>query len=100
VSNVRWTSRTAFWEEADRLPKSRKRVFDAIMSWWGGPGPSIEDLAQRTGMKESSVCGRVNELKEAGLISESDPKHNRSGKMALTYRIASVREQTPREELF
>ena len=92
---IRWTSRLALATEIDRLPRSRRVVYDAIRAWdpaISGPGPSIEDIAARTGMKEHSVSGRVNELKRAEAIAEGPLKLNNSGKQAMTYIAIGYRE--------
>ena len=92
---IRWTSRLSLATEVDRLPKSRRAVYAAIRDWnpaSDGPGPSIEDIATRTGMKEHSVSGRVNELKHGRVIAEGPLKLNNSGKHAMTYIALGYRE--------
>jgi hypothetical protein len=62
---IRWSSRLSLATEADRLDGLRLEVYAAIKAWdpvKDGPGPTREQLAERLGRKESSICGRVNEL--------------------------------------
>lgn len=85
---IRWTSRLALATEVERLPRSRRLVYDAVRKWdpvIDGPGPSIEDIARITGLKEHSVSGRVNELKKVEALAEGPIKRNGSGKNAMTY---------------
>lgn len=92
---IRWTSRLALANEVENLPRSRKAVYDCIRDWdpaTRGAGPSIEDIAGETGMKEHSVSGRVNELKKAGAVAEGPLKTNLSGKQAMTYIAIGFRE--------
>lgn len=96
---VAFTSRLSFSAVQSQLSGQRLRVYDAVR-WWNpatrGPGPSIEDIAAVTGLKESSVCGRVNELTDPDRYSGETPlifgpikQNDATGKRAKTY-IARV----------
>lgn len=92
---IRWTSRLSLAQEVARLPRSRRLVYECIRDWdpvLHGPGPSIEDVAARTGLKEHSVSGRVNELKKADAVAEGPLKVNASGKKAMTYIAIGFRQ--------
>lgn len=63
--NIRWTSRLSLAQELPRLKGLRLEVYSAIKAWnpaTDGPGPTREQLAEKLGRKESSICGRVSEL--------------------------------------
>lgn len=92
---IRWTSRLALAQIEQDLRGLRLEVYLAIKRWDPadhGPGPSIEDLARVLKRKESSICGRLAELKEVEAIEEAPLKVNRSGKEAMTYRALAYRE--------
>lgn len=85
---VRLTSIAALEAAKSSLGGVRGEVYQAIGCWdtlKDGPGPSIEDLADRLNRKESSICGRISELRKAGLIEEGPLKENSSGHAAMTY---------------
>jgi len=95
---IRYTSRISLLEEIPNLPASRARVYDTVYRWLGKVGPSIEDIADHLNMKESSVCGRVNELKKSGALEEGEIKKNSTGKKAMTYVACVYREpEDPRQ---
>lgn len=101
---ISWTSRIGYASVQATLSRSRLAVWKAIRDWacvnaTGQPGPTIEDLAQILPMKESSVCGRVNELREIGAIEDGPLWRNRTGKSAKTYRAVVYREppRVPRQ---
>lgn len=102
---VAYTSRLAYQEVQESLVGCRRRVWQAIRDWRqmhvNQPGPTIEDLAQVTGLKECSVCGRLNELRDLGAVEDGPLWTNRSGKRAKTYRALVYRpepaESAPRQ---
>jgi hypothetical protein len=76
---VRYTSVLALSQIVRDLGGLQREVYQAIKDWniaTQGPGPSIEDLHVVLRKKESSICGRVNELKKAGCIVEGPMKVN------------------------
>ena len=92
---IRITSRIALADIAHRLTGLRLEVYTAIRAWdpvKRGPGPSIEDLAKLLHRKESSICGRLAELKAAEVIAEGPIKENQSGKRAITYVALEYRD--------
>jgi len=95
---IRWTSRLALAQIVAQMPNSRLKVYNCILNWPGAEGPSIEDIAVATGMKESSVCGRVNELKKCYAIEEGLLKVNGSGKKAMTYIACKYQEPDGRAQ--
>ena len=95
---IAFTSRTALAAVIAALVPSRRAVYDAIAAWepaLHGPGPSIEDIARKVAMKESSVCGRVNELLTAEAIELAPVKTNATGHTAKTYRALVYKEFSP-----
>lgn len=94
---VRWTSRLAYREEIERLTGQREIVYACIRDWpIPSSRPSIEDIADHLDMRVASVCGRLGELKELGLIVEGTTKHSKTtGKTVNTYLIATYQEQAP-----
>lgn len=62
------------------MPTARAKVFQAVADC-GDRGATREEIAELTGMKLSSVCGRVKELLDAAEIDESPtPRTGSSGK--------------------
>lgn len=94
---IRWTSRLAYSQELIKLSGRRLQVYQAIRDWPHHiPGPSIADLAETTGLKECSVCGRVSELRKLNCIAEGPLKRNEdTGKSAMTYLAIGYQEQQP-----
>lgn len=91
-----FTSRIALASLENELSGLRLEVYTAIRSWPANPGPSIEDLATTLGRKESSICGRINELREAGAIEDAPIKTSpTTGKPQKTYRALVYREPDP-----
>lgn len=93
---VSWTSRLSLAKLADELAGRKLEVYAAIRKWdpvVDGPGPSIEDLAEVTGRKESSICGRLADLSDLGLISRGPLKTNSTGKEAMTYLAIAWKEE-------
>jgi hypothetical protein len=60
---------------APRTPHLQTIVLQAIDALHGG---SIEQIAEHTGLKVSTVCGRVGELKILSKIKEADFTHRSS----------------------
>lgn len=61
----------------DRAPTLRERVLGYIRSRTRIPamgGATIEEIAAALDMKQSTVCGRVDELRKLGLIEDSGTK--------------------------
>jgi hypothetical protein len=94
---IAYTSRAALAAIVADLVGRQREVYDVIRNWddVAAPGPSIEDVAAELGCKESSVCGRVNELIAAGAIQCGPFKLNRTGHAAKTYRALVFREYSP-----
>lgn len=92
-----WTSRLAYHQEIERLTGLRHTVYRCIRDWQIPSNlPSIEDIADHLDMRVATVCGRLGELKEAGLIEEGEPKHSKTtGKKVKTYLVAPYREKPP-----
>ncbi|MEM0967652.1 MAG: hypothetical protein AAGJ81_16005 [Verrucomicrobiota bacterium] len=85
---TQWTSRLSIAQLEEELSGRRLEVYSAIRAWdplIDGPGPSIEDLAEKTGRKESSICGRLAELRHDNLVVPGPLKQNSTGKEAMTY---------------
>ncbi|MDX2110603.1 MAG: hypothetical protein SFY80_10220 [Verrucomicrobiota bacterium] len=100
---VAYTSRVSYLAVQNGLNRSRRRVWEAIRDWTPSfndteqPGPTIEDLAKLTGMKECAICGRVNELREDyGAIEDGPTWTNRTGKHAKTYRAIVYKSEPPK----
>lgn len=90
---IAWSSRISYLHVQAELSGKRREVYLAIRDWPGDEGPTIEDLADTLSMKECSICGRVNELRdECGAIEDAPMKMNRTGKLAKTYRAIVYRE--------
>ena len=95
---IAFTSRLGLAQITADLNGRRREVYTCIAEWPAGAqgaGPSIEDIAARLGIKESSVCGRVHELRAAGAIEDAPLKTNASGNQAKTYRALAYREYQP-----
>ena len=91
---IQYTSRVAFKMIADDLSGLRQEVYEAIKAWpYDKPGPSIEDLAEVLQRKESSMAGRVHELKQLKLIVEAPMKINASLSPAMTYRAIVFKDE-------
>jgi hypothetical protein len=104
---ISYTSRAALAQIIGDLIGRQREVYDAIANWISSDspesgtdperseGPSIEDVAAKLGIKESSVCGRVNELLAAGAIECGPFKTNRTGHQAKTYRALVFKPYSP-----
>lgn len=74
-TNVSQTSLAAYWamRDAGELPDKERLVYYALAKH----GPlTREQIAQRTGMKEGSACGRVNQLVEKGILVHHSYRQN------------------------
>lgn len=74
--------------ESGRTSKRRAEIFRAIKFY---PGKTRGELAEITGLRLSTICGRVNELMKAGAVIE-DParKCSTSGRSAHPLRAVEV----------
>jgi DNA-binding Lrp family transcriptional regulator len=90
-TNVHENSLASIWalRDAGELPEKERIVYEALRQH----GPlTREQIAQRTGMKESSSCGRVAGLMEKGLIEPAGVRRNPvTGKSNEVVRIATHR---------
>lgn len=84
--SVAFTSRLSYLAIQEELAGLQREVWAAVRDWPAGAGPSIAELAVRLGRKESSICGRVNELRRAGAIEDGPLKMGGCGKQVKTYR--------------
>lgn len=69
MSNVNKTSLAAYWSErtGGRIESRQAQVLDNLNI--DGPATRAE-LARRTGLRLSCICGRVNELLSKKLVEE------------------------------
>jgi len=99
MSNIAYTSRLSYLATQAQISGKRREVYDAIRDWTGGGQPCNDDLAEVTGLRLGSVCGRVNELKKLGAIEEAPVKTSPvTGHPVKTYRAVVYRQATPRTE--
>ncbi|MCW8128945.1 MAG: hypothetical protein KIS92_01045 [Planctomycetota bacterium] len=77
----------------DKAPALRTRVLEYVRTCSRIPamsGATIEEIAEATGIKQSSVCGRIDELKKLNLIFESDLRRaTRAGVKAKVWRAVT-----------
>lgn len=71
--NVSTTSREAYQEHKDagKVGLQAQRILTSMIE---GQGYSRRELARAMGIELSSVCGRVNELLQIGLLAEGEPR--------------------------
>lgn len=71
--SVSTTSREAYKEHRDtgKLGQQAQRILTAMID---GQGYSRRELARAMGLELSSVCGRVNELLQVGLLVEGEAR--------------------------
>lgn len=71
--SVSTTSSDAYKEHRDtgKLGQQAQRILTAMID---GQGYSRRELARAMGLELSSVCGRVNELLQAGLLVEGESR--------------------------
>ena len=113
--NIRWTSRLSLSQELPRLTGLRLEVYTAIKAWnpaTDGPGPTREQLAEKLGRKESSICARIKELlgnrykkDESGFFPElvcielgpivQNPKTGKSAETFIALEYREERIETP-----
>lgn len=92
---IAYTSRLALKEELPKLSACRARVYAAIAEA-PEPGLCIAEIAVATRMKESSVCGRIDELRELGCIMDGPLKAAPiTGKTVKTYIALEWKEGAP-----
>lgn len=109
---IAYSSILAFRElvaDAERRNGQRWKIYCAIRTLEEiGLTPSREDVAKKTGMRLSSVCGRVNEMIAEGLLERGPMKTQEvvPGKptevetlKAVVYRTANPKENL-QPELF
>src|SRR5690349_11604754 len=58
-------------QDVERHEGQKSAVYRFIRDWNDYPGPSREDVARGTGLRLASVCGRVKELIDSGIIEKS-----------------------------
>lgn len=93
---IAYTSRLSLKSELPKLRGLRARVYDAIANADAeGPGPCISELAVKLGMKEGSVCGRINELRVLECIQDGPVKVGPCGKEVKTYVALAWRADDP-----
>jgi hypothetical protein len=97
---IAFTSRISYFEVQQTLSRSRLDVWTAIRDYkfqtlTGQAGPTIEDLSKILPMKECSICGRINELRDLGAIEDGPLWVNRTGKPAKTYRAIVYQASPP-----
>jgi hypothetical protein len=84
---IAYTSRIGYRAIQEDLRGLQREVWEAIRTWpHPHIGPSIEDLARKLGRKESSICGRIAELRAAGTIEDAPLKMGGCGVEVKTYR--------------
>ena len=82
------TSRAAYQPET-RAPQERA-VLEYIVTH---PGCTREEVAQGLNIKESSVCGRVDALKKAGIVKLHGQKFTSTGSIGkCLYAVAQQEE--------
>lgn len=108
---IAWSSRLALKNllaDLERHHGQRHQVYLAVKDWYGSPGPSREDIARITGFRLTSVCGRVSELLQQGILErgplkfqEVVPGHPQQVETlrAIVYRDPP-RQVSPQLELF
>lgn len=89
------TSRTAYHAKRDALRKRRAQVLAIIRDWSGsGPGPTTAEIADRLGVPDNQISGRVTELLGEDLILIAGRKFNpKSGVRARAYTVPRSNEQ-------
>lgn len=90
--SVAFTSRIALKSIHEELSDLQRAVWEAIRDWSADEGPAIQDLASHLRRKEASICGRINELREAGAIQDGPLKMGGCGKSVKTYQALVWRE--------
>ncbi len=91
---IAYTSRLALSEELPKLQGKRLEVYAAIFA--ASSELCIAEIATRTGLKECSVCGRINELRELGCIQDGPLKVSpETGKTVKTYIALQWRPDAP-----
>ena len=76
--------------------KSRGRQEAAVLGYIQGAGImgyTREEIARWTGLKESSVCGRVNALIKQGLVYEAGHRFTSTGRHAAILRAVPEQQE-------
>ena len=102
---IAFTSRLGYLSVQRNISGQKRAVYEAIRDWTGDGLPCNDDLASATGLRLSSICGRVNELREQGCIEDAPMKQSPiTGHPVKTYRAIVYREpeqkQEPVDDLF
>lgn len=86
------TSRDAYHAFAPEFPRQQRVIVDFLASH---PGDYTRaELAERTGLRLSSVCGRVNELLERGAVQERSRRPcSITGVSAHALRLAPAQQE-------
>lgn len=75
----------AYHEDAERLNPQRQIVLETIKN---ATHPSSADIVRLTGISRTSVCGRLKELENDGLIRKGDkPKIDPFTKKTVNYYV-------------
>jgi hypothetical protein len=76
--------------KADETSETRRAMVFAALLHAGVSGLTREEIARETGIKESSLCGRLAELKESGTVIEPEglKRLSSSGVMVQVYVLA------------
>lgn len=99
MNHIAYTSRLSYLQTVGNISGSRRRVYEAIRDWTGQEPPCNDELAEATGLRLGSICGRVNELRRDGCIEEGPLKESPvTGHRVKTYRAVVYRQATPRTE--
>lgn len=71
--SVAMTSAQAYREhrETGKVGQQAQKILDAMID---GVGYSRRELARASRLELSSVCGRVNELLQIGMLHEGEPR--------------------------
>ncbi len=90
---IAYTSRLSLKDELPKLAGKRLRVYSLIEN--SAEALCISEIAARLGMKECSVCGRIDELRAAGCIADAPLKPGPCGKQVKTYVALVWRPEPP-----
>ena len=74
MTNIRQTSLDAFTRYEEVLQEQEIKVYEHIIK---NNGITRNEIAEETGVKISSVCGRVNNMLELGIIFEGEKKEDK-----------------------
>jgi len=74
MTNIRQTSLEAYTKYEEVLQEQEMKVYEHIIK---NNGVTRNEIAEETGIKISSVCGRVNNMLEMGIIFEGEKKEDK-----------------------